>query len=73
MWVAKVSELIGSSPHSFEDAAREVVGRAHRTLRGITGIEIAEKRVKVEGDRVMEYRVRLRLSFEMAPETVLHW
>lgn len=73
MWVAKQSELIGSSPHGFEDAARSVVERAHRTLRGITGIEIVEKRVKVEGDAIREYRVRLRLSFDMAPETVLHW
>jgi flavin-binding protein dodecin len=73
MWVGKVSELIGSSPLSFEEAAREVVGRAHRTLRGITGIQVVEKRVKVDGERVVEYRVRLRLSFEVAPETVLHW
>ena len=73
MWVSKVSELIGSSPLSFEDAAREVVGRANRTLRGITGIQVLEKRVKIEDDRVVEYRVRLRLSFDMAPEAVLHW
>jgi flavin-binding protein dodecin len=73
MWVSKVSELIGSSPISFEEAAREVVMRANRTLRGITGIQVVEKRIKVEGDRIAEYRVRLRLSFEMAPERVLHW
>jgi flavin-binding protein dodecin len=73
VWVSKVSELIGSSSLSFEDAAREVVGRANRTLRGITGIQVLEKRVKVEDDRVVEYRVRLRLSFDMAPEAVLHW
>jgi flavin-binding protein dodecin len=73
MWVGKVSELIGSSPLSFEEAAREVVGRASRTLRGITGIQVVEKRVKIDGERVIEYRVRLRLSFEVAPDTVLHW
>jgi flavin-binding protein dodecin len=73
VWVAKVSELIGSSPLSCEEAAREVVARANRTLRGITGIQVIEKRARVEGDRIVEYRVRLRLSFDMAPETVLHW
>jgi flavin-binding protein dodecin len=73
MWVAKKSELIGSSPLGFEEAARSVVERANRTLRGITGIEIVEKRVKVEDGAIREYRVRLRLSFDMAPETVLHW
>lgn len=73
MWISKVNEVIGSSPHSFEDAARSVIERANRTLRGITGIEVIDKRVKVEGDRILEYRVRLRLVFDMAPETVLHW
>jgi flavin-binding protein dodecin len=73
VWVSKVNELIGSSPHGFEDAARQVVARANRTLRGLRGIEIIEKRVKVEDGAIAEYRVRLRLVFDMAPETVLHW
>jgi hypothetical protein len=73
MSVSKVNELIGSSPDSFEDATRSVVARANRTLRGITGIEVREKRIKIEEGRVVEYRVRLRLVFDMAPETALHW
>jgi len=73
MWVSKVNELIGSSPDGFEEAARSVIARAHRTLRGITGVEVIEKRVKIEGGGIREYRVRLRLVFDMAPETVLHW
>jgi len=73
MWVSKVNELIGSSPESFEEAARTVLARANRTLRGITGIEVVEKRVKVVDGRIDEYRVRLRLVFDMAPETALHW
>lgn len=73
MWVSKVNELIGSSSEGFEEAARSVLQRADRTLRGITGIDVVEKRVKVEAGRIVEYRVRLRLVFDMAPETVLHW
>jgi dodecin len=73
MWVSKVNELIGSSPEGFEEAARSVIARAYRTLRGITGLEVIEKRVKIEDGRIREYRVRLRLVFDMAPETVLHW
>jgi flavin-binding protein dodecin len=73
VWVSKVNELIGSSPQSFEEAARSVVLRANRTLRGITGIEVLEKRVKVRDGCIEEYRVRLRLVFDMAPESVLHW
>lgn len=73
MSISKVNELIGSSPSGFEDAARQVIARANRTLRGIRGIEVVEKRVKIEDDGIREYRVRLRLRFDMAPETLLHW
>jgi len=73
MSISKTNELIGSSPESFEDAARRVIARAHRTLRGITGFDVVEKRVKVDAGGLREYRVRLRLHFEMAPETALHW
>lgn len=73
MWVSKVSEIIGSSPESYEDASRRVVERANRTLRGITGIEVVDKRIKVESDEIVEYRVRLRLLFDIAPQTESHW
>lgn len=73
MTISKVSELIGSSPESFEEAARSVLRRANRTLRGIIGIEVLDKRVKIVDGEVAEYRVRLRLVFQMAPETALHW
>jgi len=73
MSVAKVNQLIGSSAESFEDATRTVVERANRTLRGITGVRVLEKRIKIEDGRKVEYRVRLQLSFDMAPATELHW
>ena len=73
MWVSKISEIIGSSPAGFEAAAAEVVARANRTLRGITGIEVVDKRVKVVDDEIAEYRVRLRLSFDVAPHSDSHW
>jgi flavin-binding protein dodecin len=73
MWVSKISELIGSSSESFEDAARAVVERAHRTLRGITGVEVLAKTCKVREDRIVEYRVRLRLVFDVVPPLKQHW
>ena len=73
MWVSKVSEIIGSSPHGYEDAARRVVERAGRTLRGITGIEVVEKRLQVQQGEITEYRVRLRLSFDIAPRVESYW
>jgi flavin-binding protein dodecin len=73
MYVSKVNELIGSSPDGFEQAAQQVIARANQTLRGVTGLEVVEKRVKVADDQMVEYRVRLRLLFDMAPEAELHW
>ena len=73
MWISKVSQIIGSSPNSFEDAAQSVIARADRTLRGITGFDVVEKRMKVEAGRIAEYRVRLRLHFDVAPHTETHW
>lgn len=73
MWISKVSQIIGSSPVSFEDAARSVVARANRTLRGITGFDVVEKRLKVEAGGIAEYRVQLRLHFDVAPHTEPHW
>ena len=73
MWVSKVSELIGSSPLSFEDAARRVIARANRSLRGIEGIQVLSRSIKVEHDDIVEYRVHLRLVFDVAPRVRQHW
>jgi hypothetical protein len=73
MWISKISEIIGASPTSFEHAAATVVARANRTLRGITGIEVVDKRIKVEDGAPVEYRVRLRLSFDIVSRSATHW
>jgi hypothetical protein len=70
--VSKVNELIGISERSFEDAAGEVVRRAHHTLRGVSGLEVLDKRARVRGGRIERYEVRLRLVFDLAPETLWH-
>ena len=61
--VARVSEIIAGSPHSFEDAIRAGFDRANRTLRGITGLRILEQRVAVNDGKIAEYRVRMEVIF----------
>lgn len=61
--VARVSEIIAGSPHSFEDAIRAGFDRANRTLRGITGLRILEQRVAVNEGKISEYRVRMEVIF----------
>ena len=61
--VARISEIIGASPESFNDAIRVGFERANRTLRGITGLRILEQRVSVEDGKIKEYRVRMEVIF----------
>ncbi len=63
MAVARVTEIIASSKESWEDAARQAIARASKTLRGITGIEILRQNAKVENGRIAEYRVDCRITF----------
>jgi flavin-binding protein dodecin len=61
--VARVTEIIASSPDGFREAVEEGLARAARTLRGITGIEVLGKRVKVERGRIVEFRVEMKVIF----------
>jgi flavin-binding protein dodecin len=63
MSVARVTEVIASSKEGWEDAARQALARAAKTLRGITGIEIIRQNAKVENGRIVEYRVDCRITF----------
>jgi flavin-binding protein dodecin len=61
--VARVTEIIASSPKSFDDAIKVGFKRATKTLRGITGLRVIEQRVAVEADQIKEYRVRMEVIF----------
>jgi flavin-binding protein dodecin len=63
MTVAKVSEITSSSPKSFEDAIREGIARANETLDNVRGAWISEQKVVVDGGKIVEYRVTMRVTF----------
>jgi hypothetical protein len=63
MSVAKVTEIIASSPKSFEDAVQTGIARAHKTLKNVRGAWIAEQKVDVENGKITEYRVTMRVTF----------
>ncbi len=65
MAVVKVIELLGESGESWEDATRQVVAEATKTLRGVTSIWIKEFQTTVENDQVKNYRVTAKVSFVM--------
>jgi dodecin len=63
MAVATVTKLTASSPTSFEDAVREGVARANKTLRGITGLHVIDQKASVAGGKIAEYRVTMEITF----------
>lgn len=63
MSVAKVTEIIASSPKSFDDAIENGVERAAETLKNVTGAWVESQKVVIEGGKVSEYRVGLKVTF----------
>ena len=63
MSVAKVSEIVASSPKSFEDAVAIGIQRAHKTLKNVRGAWIAEQKVKVDEGKITDFRVTMRVTF----------
>ena len=62
--VYKVTEIIGTSTKSWEDAARNAVETAGRTLRDLRVAEVVKIDLKVENGKVTAYRARVQLSFK---------
>src|SRR6476659_4399031 len=62
--VYKITELIGTSAQSWEDAAKNAVETASSTLRELRIAEVVKMDVKIENGKVLEYRTRLQLSFK---------
>ncbi len=63
MSVARVTEIISSSPKSFEDAIKEGVKRASETLQNIEGAWVQDQKVICKNGKIKEYRVNLKVTF----------
>ena len=62
--VYRVTEVIGTSSESWEDAASNAVKVASKTLRDLRIAEVLKLDMKVEGGKVVAYRARVQLSFK---------
>jgi dodecin len=62
--VYRVTEIIGTSPVSWEEAAKSAVETAARTLRDLRVAEVSQLDMKVENGKVVAYRARVSLSFK---------
>lgn len=63
MSVARVTQIVSSSPKGLEEAIQEGLKRANKTLRGITGLELTKLNCKVENGKIIEYRVHVNVTF----------
>lgn len=62
-----VSELVGTSPSSWEDATRRAIETAAKSLHDLRIGEVVTQDVTVENGQVTSYRVRLTISFKYHP------
>jgi hypothetical protein len=68
MSIAKIIEISAASPVGFEEAIREGIARASRTLENIQGAWIKEQKIVVEDGQVTEYRVDMKVTFLLRTE-----
>jgi dodecin len=63
MTVAKIIELIGSSPNDWEDAVKDALAQATKTVKNIKSIYVKNCKAKVENNKIVEYRAVVKIAF----------
>lgn len=63
MTVARVTEISATSPNSFDDAVKDGIERANKTLRNIEGCWIKDMNVQVSDGTIKGYRVNMAVTF----------
>ena len=63
MTVVKIVELVGSSPISWEEATKNALAEAAKTIRGIKSIYVKRCNAKVEKNQIVEYRAVVKIAF----------
>lgn len=67
MAVTKVIEVIGSSAESSDEAVREALAAAQRSIRGITSIEICKLTCVVEDGAIARWEALVKIFFPVEP------
>jgi flavin-binding protein dodecin len=63
MSVARITEISSTSDKSFEDAIRQGIARATKTLRNVKAAWVKEQEVTIEGERIVAYKVIMKITF----------
>jgi flavin-binding protein dodecin len=67
MSVVKVIELIGESPDSWEDACKNALALAAKSIRNIVGIDVDHFTCKVNDNKIVAFRANIKLAFKYEP------
>jgi len=65
MAVLKVIEILANSDKSWEDAARNAVAHASKSVKNIKSVYINEQSATVEDGKMVNYRVNVKITFEV--------
>jgi flavin-binding protein dodecin len=63
--VYKLVELTGSSTTSGDDAVRNAISKASKTVQNLEWFEVTETRGHIEGDKVAHWQVTLKVGFRL--------
>ncbi|HEY6071765.1 MAG TPA: dodecin [Chthoniobacterales bacterium] len=63
--IYKKIELVGSSPKGIEDAVKNALNRAKKTVRNMRWFEIAEARGYLEDGKIAHWQVTLKVGFTL--------
>lgn len=66
MSVLKVLEIMSNSNDSWEDATRQAVKHAAKTVKNIRSVYVREQSAVVVDNEVTEFRVNLKITFEVS-------
>ena len=63
MVVVKIVELIGSSPKGWEDATKNALAEAAKTVKNIKAVYVKRCTAKVQNNKIVEYRTVVKIAF----------
>ena len=69
MSIARIVEISSTSDKSFDEAIAQGIARASKTLRGIKSAWVKEQEARVEGDKIVAYKVALKITFVLEDVT----
>ncbi|MDP5230591.1 MAG: dodecin family protein [Cellulophaga sp.] len=65
MAILKVIEVLANSEKGWEDAAQKAVAQASKTVKNIRSVYINEQSASVEDGKITDYRVNVKITFEI--------